>query len=166
MSTRRFLGFFDEARTRRLGTAGRGVLRYGLVALLLMWGGFKFFAFEAEGIRVLVSHSPLLSWLYPVFGVRGASALIGVVEVIAAILIALRAWKPRLSALGSLIASLTFLTTLSFLVTTPGIMSPENPFGGFLMKDVILLGAALATAAEAISAAAQRVTETPLRAAA
>ena len=59
------LTLFDTNRTRRLATAGRGVLRYGLVALLLLWGGFKFSDFEAEGIRPLVEHSPLLSWLYP-----------------------------------------------------------------------------------------------------
>jgi hypothetical protein len=40
--------------------------------------------------------------------------------------------------------------TLSFLVTTP------NAPIGFLMKDVILLGAALYTAGEALAAAPQR----------
>jgi uncharacterized membrane protein YkgB len=139
-----------------LARAARFVLRGGLVALLVLWGGFKFTAFEAEGIRPLVEHSPLLSWLYPVLGVRGASDLIGVVELTAALLMALRRWSPRLSAVGSLIAAGTFLVTLSFLVTTPGVLAPDNPFGGFLMKDVILLGAALFTAAEALDAAAQR----------
>ncbi len=52
-----------------------------------------------------------------------------------------------------MLASGTFLVTLSFLVTTPGVLQPTNPFGGFLMKDVILLGAALYTAAEALEAA-------------
>ena len=103
---------FDTNRTRRLAGFGRGVLRYGLVALLLLWGGFKFFDFEAEGIRPLVEHSPLLSWLYPLLGVRGAADLIGVVEVSAAILIALRRWRPDLSAVGSLLAAGTFLVTL------------------------------------------------------
>lgn len=43
------LGLFDPTRTQRLAATGRGVLRYGLVALLLLWGSFKFAAFEAEG---------------------------------------------------------------------------------------------------------------------
>jgi uncharacterized membrane protein YkgB len=43
--------------------------------------------------------------------------------------------------------------TLSFLITTPGVLSPTSPFGGFLMKDIMLLGAALYTAAEALEAA-------------
>jgi hypothetical protein len=40
-----------------------------------------------------------------------------------------------------------FVVTLSFLVTTP------QPPTGFLMKDLILLGAALYTAGEAFAAA-------------
>ncbi len=150
------LDLFDRSRTRRLAAAGRGVLRYGLVALLLLWGGFKFFAFEAEGIRPLVEHSPLLSWLYPLLGVRGTSSLIGIIEVSAAVLIGLRRWRPDLSAVGSLLAAGTFLVTLSFLASTPGVLAPTNPFGGFLMKDVMFLGAALYTAAEALEAAKVR----------
>ena len=50
----------------------------------------------------------------------------------------------------------TFLVTLSFLVSTPGVFAPTNPFGGFLLKDIVLLGAALSTAAEAVEAAKAR----------
>jgi uncharacterized membrane protein YkgB len=147
------LRVFNAPRTHRLAAAGRAVLRYGLVGLLLLWGAFKFAAFEAEGIRPLVENSPLLRWLYPLLGVRGASSLIGIVELTAALLICTRRWNPRLSAVGSLLAAGTFLVTLSFLVTTPGVLAPTNPFGGFLLKDVMLLGAALYTAAEALEAA-------------
>ena len=121
------LGLFDPTRTQRLAAIGRGVLRYGLVALLLLWGSFKFAAFEAEGIRPLVEHSPLLRWLYPLLGVRGTSSLIGVVELTAGLLICARRWRPALSAVGSLLAT--------------------------VMKDIMLLGAALYTAAEALEAA-------------
>ena len=150
------LSLFDTNRTKRLAVAGRGVLRYGLMALLLLWGGSKFFDVEAEGIRPLVEHSPLLSWLYPLLGVRGTSGLIGVIEVSAAILIGLRRWRPDLSAVGSLLAAGTFVVTLSFLASTPGVFAPTNPFGGFLMKDIMFLGAALYTAAEALEAAKVR----------
>jgi reactive chlorine resistance protein C len=137
----------DPARLERVGTA---ILRYSLVALLLLWGGFKFAAFEAEAIRPLVENSPLLSWMYALFGVRGASAVIGVIEIASALLIAARRWAPGASAVGSLLAAGTFVVTLSFLVTTPGVLALDNPFGGFLMKDLVLLGAAVATAAEAL----------------
>jgi uncharacterized membrane protein YkgB len=144
-----------DRRVDRIGAVGLGVLRYGLVFLLLLWGGFKFLAFEANAIRPLVEHSPFLAWLYPIFGVRGTSSLIGVVEIAAAVLIATRHWSPRLSAYGSLIATGVFLITLSFLFTTPDALAPTSPYGGFLMKDVMLLGAALVTAAEALRARAR-----------
>jgi uncharacterized membrane protein YkgB len=146
----------DERWAARLATAGLAVLRYGLVALLLLWGSFKFAAFEAEAIRPLVEHSPLVSWMYGAFGVRGTSALFGVVEVGAAVAIALRRWLPRASAYGSLAASGVFLVTLTFLFSTPGAFAPDSPWGGFLMKDLVLLGAAWATAAEALGAEQRR----------
>lgn len=142
--------------SERLDAIGRGTLRYGLVALMLLWGASKFTTLEAEGIRPLVEHSPLLAWLYPVFGVQGGSELIGVIEISAALLICARRWRPALAAVGSLLASGTFLVTLSFLATTPGIWDPTNPFGGFIMKDIILFGAALYSSAEALRAWAVR----------
>jgi uncharacterized membrane protein YkgB len=150
------LRYFNPDRTRRLGSVGLGILRYGTAALLLLWGAFKFAAFEAEGIRPLVENSPLLGWLYPLLGVRGASSLIGVVEVAAGLLICTRRFRPALSAIGSLLATGTFLCTLSFLVTTPGALSPASPLNGFLLKDILLLGAAVYTAAEALGATGYR----------
>ena len=143
----------EGRRIEQLGVAGVWVLRYGLVALLLMWGAAKFAAFEAEAIKPLVENSPFLSWLYDVFGVRGTSALFGVFEVTAGVLIATRRWLPRVSGYASLAAAGMFVVTLSFLVTTPGVLEPTSPFGGFLMKDIMLLGASLFIAAEALGAA-------------
>ncbi|MFN2566455.1 MAG: DUF417 family protein [Gemmatimonadaceae bacterium] len=146
-------GSAEDCRVERLGLVGLWVLRYGLVLLLLMWGAAKFAAFEAEAIKPLVENSPFLGWLYGVFGVRGTSALFGVFEVVTGALIATRRWLPRLSGYASLAAAGMFVVTLSFLVTTPGVLEATNPFGGFLMKDIMLLGAALFTAAEALGAA-------------
>src|SRR5262245_49665104 len=86
---------FVDRHVDQLAIAGLGVLRYGLVFLLLLWGAFKFFEFEATAIQPLVEHSPFLAWLYPTFGVRGTSALIGVFELAAAVLIAIRPHSPR-----------------------------------------------------------------------
>jgi reactive chlorine resistance protein C len=140
-------------RVDLLGKAGLGVLRYGLVFLLLLWGSFKFFAFEATAIQPLVANSPFLSWLYPVFGVRGASAIFGTFEVGAGVLIATRHWRPRLSGYASLAASGMFVITLTFLLTTPDAFGPTSPWSGFLLKDIMFLGAALFTASEALGAA-------------
>jgi uncharacterized membrane protein YkgB len=139
--------------TNRIGAIGLAVSRYGLAFVLVLIGTYKFFAFEAEGIRPLVGSSPLLAWLYDVFDVQEAAALIGTFEVAVGALICARPWAPRVSGYASLAASSVFLVTLSFLVTTPGAWSPTSPFQQFLVKDLVLLGAALVTAAEALSAA-------------
>ena len=145
-----------DGRVARLEQVGFGVLRYGIVFLLVVIGAAKFFAFEAEGIRPLVENSPFLSWLPRVLGVQGASDVIGTIEIVVGLAIATRPVAPRLSAVGSLAGAGTFLTTLSFLFSTPGALSLKHPAGAFLMKDVMLLGACLATAAEALHAARAR----------
>jgi uncharacterized membrane protein YkgB len=137
----------------RLQLIGTGVLRYGLVFLLLFWGGLKFMAFEAAAIQPFLAHSPFLAWMLLVFEGRTASAIIGVIEILLALGILTRRLWPRISGLASLGASGMFLVTLSFLFTTPGVLDPQNPAGGFLIKDLILLGAALYTAGEALHAA-------------
>jgi uncharacterized membrane protein YkgB len=128
----------------------------GLVFLLVTIGSFKFFAFEAEAIRPLVSNSPLLAWLYGVFDVRGTAALFGVSEVTIGILISARRWAPRVSGYASLAANGMFFVTLSFLLTTPGALAPTSPVNQFLLKDIVLLGAALFTAGEALAANSAR----------
>jgi uncharacterized membrane protein YkgB len=140
---------------QRLTGLGTGILRYGLVFLLIAIGSTKFFTFEAQAIQPLVGHSPFLSWLYPVLGLQGVSNLFGLSEVITGVLIALRPLSPKLSASGSLVGILIFLTTLSFLFTTPGALAPGSDAGGFLVKDIVLLGAAVYTAGEALRAAAR-----------
>jgi uncharacterized membrane protein YkgB len=138
------------------------ILRYGLVLLVLWFGAFKFTPTEAQAIQPLVAHSPFLSWLYALTGVRGASRIIGVAEIAIALLIAARPVSARAAAIGGIGATLMFLTTVSFLVTTPGswgvvdgILVPTGA-GGFLIKDLILLGAALWITAEALSSRERR----------
>ena len=82
--------------------------------------------------------------------------VIGTIEIAIGLAIASRPFAPTVSAVGSAAGAVTFLTTLSFLFTTPGALSPQNPANGFLMKDVVLLGACIATAAEALEAARAR----------
>ena len=132
------------------------MLRYGVVFLLVVIGAAKYFAFEAEGIKPLVANSPFLSWMLGAFGVQGASSIIGTIEIAIGLAIASRPFSPTVSAIGSATGAVTFLTTLSFLFSTPGALSPMHPANGFLMKDIVLLGACIATAAEALKAARAR----------
>lgn len=145
----------------RVQAAGQFLLRYGLVLVLVWIGAMKFTAYEAAGIQPLVSSSPFMSWMYRFLSIQGVSNLIGIAELLTAALIALRLLSARLSALGSALAALTFLTTLSFLFTLPGWESTLGGFpalsgsGGFLLKDVILLGAAVMTLGESLGAVAE-----------
>ena len=144
----------DESRTL-LENVGIHVSRYGLVATLLLIGVLKFTTGEAQGIQPLVASSPLMFWLYKVFSLQAVSNLIGVIEIAIAVLIALRPFSARLSFVGSIGAIITFLLTVSFLFSTPGAFQFSHGVpllgdaGQFLIKDVVLLGASIFTAAEA-----------------
>jgi uncharacterized membrane protein YkgB len=148
-----------------LENIGANVLRYGLVIILLTVGLYKFTAYEAEGIQGLIANSPLMSWMLSVMSVKAAAAVIGVFEIITAILIATRAFAPKISAIGSIMAIVIFLTTLTLVLTTPGMWQPGYGFpflspmpGQFVVKDLILLGASIWTAGEALRAARQSST--------
>jgi len=150
---------FPPQKTELIERVGLAVSRYGLVFLLVMWGGFKFTSFEAKAVQPFISHSPFMSWMYAVTSTQGASDVIGVVEMATGLSIATRRWSPLVSGYASLVASGIFLLTLSFLFTTPGVTDPSNPAGGFLMKDILLFGAALVTAGEALGTARRRWVE-------
>src|SRR5438552_3112801 len=91
----------DAAVSTRLQTTGAFVLRYGLVFVLGFWGAAKWTKAEAEGIQPLVAHSPFMSWIYKIVSVQHGSELIGVAELLFAVLILTRRWLPKASAIGS-----------------------------------------------------------------
>ena len=145
------------AMSSRVEAVGRELTRYGLVVVVGWIGLMKFTTYEAQGISVFVANSPLMSWAYGLLSVRGFSAVLGVIEVAIAVLIAIRPYSPRASVLGSGLAVGMFLTTLSFLITTPGVWEPSaggfpalsGKPGQFLIKDLALLGISLWSLGEA-----------------
>jgi uncharacterized membrane protein YkgB len=145
-----------------LATAGRHLVRYGLVVVIAWIGALKYTTYEAAAIQPLIAHSPVFSWIYGVVSVRGFAAVLGTAEITAALLIALRPLAPRLSAVGSAMGVLLFASTLSFLFTTPGVLAASGfPVlsvlpGQFLLKDLVLAGAALWTLGDSLGAAAAR----------
>ncbi len=154
----------DTSPRGRLETAtsrcGALLARYGLVLVIAWIGALKFTSYEAHGIEPLVSHSPLMSWLYGIFSVTAFSVLLGIVELVTAALLAVKPWLPRLSAVGSVLAIGLFLATLSFLFTTPGIGEAAaggfpllSMTGQFLIKDAALLGIAVWTLGDALRSA-------------
>ena len=92
---------------------------------------------------------------------------LGVIIVSLGIMIALYPIWPQVSAVGSFLLIFMALTTLSFLVTTPEAWVPElgDPHHGFpylsgagrlIVKDCIMLGAAIVTMADAAKAYLRR----------
>ena len=153
-----------RAMSSQVEAVGRDLARYGLVVVVGWIGFMKFTAYEAEGISRYVANSPLMSWVYGFMSHRGFSAVLGVVEVTTALLIAARPFSPRVSTLGSALAVGMFLTTLSFLATTPGVWAADaggfpalsGAPGQFLIKDLALLGIALWSLGEAWQVSEQR----------
>lgn len=152
LARRPVVGWRDQAA--RLLAYAEPTSRVGLyvsLAVIYAWfGGMKFTEYEANGLVPLVENSPLLSWFYDLFSVRGFSTFLGFVELSIGLLIALRLANPILSAAGGLLSAGLFITTVSFMISTPGVVVPELGMpaisvapGQFLLKDVGLFAASL-----------------------
>lgn len=155
-SARRLVDDFSE-QASKIDTAAALLGRYGLVLVIGWIGALKFMNFEAHQIQPLVANSPFMGWLYQVFSVSTFSALLGVFEVGAAVLLAIKPLAPKLSMLGSLMSIVLFVCTISFLFSTPGVGEPAGGgfpaislTGEFLLKDVPLLGLSFWTLADAM----------------
>jgi uncharacterized membrane protein YkgB len=123
-------------------------------------GAMKLTHYEAFGISPLVEQSPFMGWLYGVMSIDAFGRLLGIAELCAAGLLAVKPWYPRAAVFGGMFATLFFLGTLSFMFTTSGIGEPTaggfpvlSPTGEFLMKDIALLGLSVWLLADAKEAA-------------
>lgn len=128
---------------KKITTLGENISRYGIVYILLTFGIFKFTNTEAEAIKPLIEHSPLLNWMSSLFSQRTISAVIGIIEIIAAISIGLKFLSSRIAFYGSILGSLIFFITLTFLFTTPGRFTRVEWLwlpDGFIIKDMAFLG--------------------------
>jgi uncharacterized membrane protein YkgB len=120
-----------------------------MIVMLLWAGSYKMTAPGAEGIIPLVSNSPLVSWHFKLFGPYIGSDLIGLTEMIAAVLIIAGYLWPKAGIVGGLIASGMFFTTSTMIMTTPGAITVVHGMGYmsflglFLFKDVVSLGVSL-----------------------
>jgi uncharacterized membrane protein YkgB len=94
----------------------------------------------------LISHSPVVFWLIPAFGVRGAGYFLGTTELLFGTLIFLGYWSRRLGILGALGSIVTFIGTTGIIFFLPDGWAKEAggfpimtlPIG-FLMKDFLFL---------------------------
>ena len=140
-----------------VGELGGKVTLYGL-ALVFAWiGAMKFTAYEANAIQGLVASSPLLYWLYGILDVRGVANLIGTIEIATALLLVARPYNAIAGVVGGLLVAATTAVTLTFILSAPGWEASLGGFpalsvvpGQFLLKDIVLLGAGLAVAGDAL----------------
>src|SRR5689334_18772907 len=90
------------------------LMRGSMVLIFLLFGYQKWFEYEAQVLIPFISNGPLISWMYPVFGVRGACWFLGVSEWTFGALIFIGFWSKTAGVLGALggIASFVGTTTI------------------------------------------------------
>ena len=125
------------------------VIRASMVIIFLFFGYQKWWAYEAERLVPFISNGPLISWMYPAFGYRGASWVLGASEWTFGALLLAGFWDKRLGVLGALGSTVTFIVTVTIIPFMPDGWDPVVGFPAmtgnvpFLMKDVVLLAASI-----------------------
>ena len=122
------------------------LVRASMVVIFLFFGYQKWFEYEAQALILYISNGPLIFWMYPVFGVRGATWFLGVSEWLFGALLFLGFWNKKLGILGALGSCFSFIATVTIIPFMPDGWAPSA--GGFpamtekvafLMKDLVLL---------------------------
>src|SRR6266699_1392001 len=121
------------------------LLRASMVLIFLAFGYQKWWAYEAQVLIPYISNGPLIFWMYPVFGIRGASWFLGVSERLFGALLFLGFWNKKVGILGALGSCVTFIMTITIIPFMPdGWAASAGGFPAmvgnvaFLMKDVVL----------------------------
>ena len=124
------------------------LVRASMVILYFFFGYQKWFDYEAQGLIPFFTHGPLIFWMYPVFGIKGATYFLGVSEWLFGALLLAGFWNKKLGVLGALGSVFTFIATVTIIPFMPDGWAPSA--GGFpamvgnvpfLMKDVVLFAA-------------------------
>lgn len=122
------------------------LVRLSMVIIYFFFGYQKWFDYEAKELVPFFTHGPLIIWMYPVFGMRGATYFLGVAEWLFGALILAGFWNKKLGMLGALGSVFTFITTVTTIPFLPdGWAVSAGGFPAmvgnvaFTMKDVALL---------------------------
>jgi len=145
------------------------LIRASMIVLFMFFGYQKWFPYEAEVLIPYISNGPLLSWMYPVFGVRGASWFLGLSEWSFALLLFLGFWHKRLGILGALGSCAAFLGTTTIIPFMPdGWAASAGGFPAmagnvpFLMKDIVLFAVSVYLLKQDVARAPLPATDGPL----
>ncbi len=125
----------------------------GMITILVWIGIFKFTLTEANAIYPLIANHPLMNWLYIPFSKLTISKFIGTTELIIAAGLLSSLFKPKLGLIFGALSSLIFLTTLSFLFTTPEtwkIVDGVVITHFFLLKDIVFFGISISVIEKAL----------------
>jgi uncharacterized membrane protein YkgB len=126
------------------------LLRAAMVIIFFFFGYQKWFSYEVQRLTPFISNGPLIFWLYPALGMRGATLFLGVSEWTFGTLLFLGFWSKSAGILGALGSTGTFVATVTTIPFLPE--SWDAAAGGFpamtgdmpfLMKDVVLLAVSL-----------------------
>jgi uncharacterized membrane protein YkgB len=126
------------------------LIRISMIIIFLFFGYQKWFEYEAEVLIPYISNGPLIFWLYPALGVRGASWFLGITEWLICTLLFLGFWNKRFGILGAIGSTATFVGTVTIIPFMPsGWAASAGGFPAmtgnvpFLMKDIVLLSVSI-----------------------
>jgi uncharacterized membrane protein YkgB len=124
------------------------LIRASMVIISFFFGYQKWFQYEADALIPYISHGPLIFWMYPVFGVRGATYFLGAAEWLFGALLFLGFWNKKLGILGALGFCFSMISTFTIIPFMPdGWAASAGGFPAmtervaFLMKDLVLFAA-------------------------
>ena len=119
------------------------LVRASMVIVYFFFGYQKWFDYEAQGLIPFFTHGPLIFWMYPVFGMKGSTYLLGISEWLFGALLLAGFWNKKLGVFGALGSVVTFLCTVTIIPFMPdGWAASAGGFPAmvgnvaFLMKDV------------------------------
>ena len=95
------------------GDLDNHLVRASMVIIYFFFGYQKWFDYEAQGLVPFFTHVPLIFWMYPVFGVKGSTYLLGVSEWLFGALLLAGFWNKKLGILGALGSVVTFPCTVT-----------------------------------------------------
>src|SRR5262247_4750572 len=91
------------------------LVRASMIIIFLFFGYQKWFEYEAQVLIPYISNGPLIFWMYPVFGIQGASWFLGVSEWLIAALLLFGFWNKGAGILGAIGSIGTFITTVTII---------------------------------------------------